>query len=127
MWNFFLVAVSLLFGRTSLGSESFIADSVTVTWTNGENEQVDLTNQVKKEKVVKLLDKYSREWKPAEKPEQEPEPRKGDLEISVTDQDGDAHHIYLSKEGDNYYYSEGGESYRIPEGDELYQEIAAAL
>ncbi|MCD7812685.1 MAG: hypothetical protein LUH20_01300 [Lachnospiraceae bacterium] len=113
----------------SLVSEELVADSVKVTWTNDEMEQIDLTDQARKEKIVRLLDEYSRESAPAESGEEEFRPHKGDLEIQVSDKKGGSHQIYLSKEGDDYfcYSEEEGKVYKIPEGDELYQEVAAAL
>ncbi|MCD8076371.1 MAG: hypothetical protein LUF27_15330 [Lachnospiraceae bacterium] len=113
----------------SLVSEELVADSVKVTWTNDEMEQIDLTDQARKEKIVRLLDEYSRESAPAESGEEEFRPHKGDLEIQVNDKKGGSHQIYLSKEGDDYfcYSEEDGKVYKIPEGDELYQEVAAAL
>ncbi|MCC8103748.1 MAG: hypothetical protein LIP11_16365 [Clostridiales bacterium] len=124
-----LIGFAMYSGRVSLVSEELDADSVKITWTNGEMEQIDLTDQVKKDKIVRLLDEYSRENAPAEPGEGEFRPHKGDLEISVSDKKGGSHQIYLSKEGEDYfcYSQEDGKVYRIPEGDELYQEVAAAL
>ncbi|MCD8396786.1 MAG: hypothetical protein LUD12_06355 [Lachnospiraceae bacterium] len=124
-----LAAVILYSRRVALVSEELVADSVKVTWTNDEMEQVDLTNQARKEKIVRLLDEYSRESAPAEAGEEEFRPHKGDLEISVSDKSGGSHQIYLSKEGEDYFFysQEEGKVYKIPEGDELYQEVAAAL
>ncbi|MCD8104756.1 MAG: hypothetical protein LUF35_07095 [Lachnospiraceae bacterium] len=123
-----LLVLTLSSGRASLVSEELVADSVEVTWTNDDMEQVDLTDQAKKETIVRLLDEYSRESTPAES-DKEFQPHKGDLEISVKDKNGDSHHIYLSKEGEDYFCfsKEEGELYKIPEGSELYQEVAAAL
>ncbi|MCD8336086.1 MAG: hypothetical protein LUD18_02220 [Lachnospiraceae bacterium] len=136
-WLIFAAGILILAGfamysrRISLASDELVADSVKVTWTNDEMEQIDLTNQARKEKIVRLLDeyKYSLESAPVEAGEEEFQPHKGDLEIRVNDKKGGSHQIYLSKEGEEYfcYSQEEGKVYKIPEGDELYQEIAAAL
>ncbi|MCD8346409.1 MAG: hypothetical protein LUD16_00400 [Lachnospiraceae bacterium] len=124
-----LAGVMMYSRRVALVSEELVADSVKITWTNGDMEQIDLTDQARKEKIVRVLDEYSRERTPAKPDEEEFQPHEGDLEISVSDKSGGSHQIYLSREGDDYfcYSQEEGKVYKIPEGDKLYQEVAAAL
>ncbi|MCD7885153.1 MAG: hypothetical protein LUI87_15855 [Lachnospiraceae bacterium] len=115
-------------GRVVTETEELVADSIEVTWTNEDMEQIDLTGQAKKEKIARLLDGYVGDGDTDHSAERDFRPHKGDLEISVKDNKGEEHYIYLSKEGDHYCYSkEDGNTYEIPQGDELYQEVAAAL
>lgn len=136
-WLFIAAGILVLAGfalyrvRTGVAvteMEELVADSIEVTWINDDMEQIDLTGQARKEKIARLINGYVGKDAADSPDEKEFSPRKGDLEISVKDNQGVEHYIYLSKEGDHYcYFQENGSSYEIPQGDELYQEVAAAL
>lgn len=130
VWMYFmagviLAAIAAVYFFWYTQSESvLVADTLKVTWTNGDMEQVDLTQNVRKEKITELLGEHGGRTAPAG---EELQPRKGDLEISVEDRRGVTHYFHLSHESGEYLYYSGDQEYSIADGEELYQEVASEL